>query len=70
MLVPVHIELKNDWPTNESHSFLNDMIVVEDFLTVDEEELIIKEVDPYMKRLRYEFDHWDDVRASLFFSII
>ncbi|CAH1111803.1 unnamed protein product [Psylliodes chrysocephalus] len=25
-----------------------------------EEQSILDEVDPYMKKLRYEFDHWDD----------
>lgn len=30
-------------------------------MTEPEEEALFAEVDPYMKRLRYEFDHWDDV---------
>lgn len=37
------------------------MLIIEDFLTEPEEEALFAEVDPYMKRLRYEFDHWDDV---------
>lgn len=37
-----------------------DMIVVQDFLTEEEESSLLKEVDGYMKRLRYEFDHWDN----------
>lgn len=38
-----------------------DMIVTDDFLTSEEEKFLFEEVEPYMKRLRYEFDHWDDV---------
>ena len=37
------------------------MIVKTDFLTENEEESLISEVNKYMKRLRYEFDHWDNV---------
>lgn len=37
------------------------MIVNEDFISEEEEKSILAEVNPYMKRLRYEFDHWDNV---------
>jgi len=37
------------------------MKVLENFLTTDEEEEFLKEIEPYLKRMRYEFDHWDDV---------
>jgi alkylated DNA repair protein alkB family protein 7 len=36
------------------------MIIKENFLSVDEEKSLLDEVEPYMKKLRYEFDHWDD----------
>ncbi|XP_069694241.1 alpha-ketoglutarate-dependent dioxygenase alkB homolog 7, mitochondrial-like [Periplaneta americana] len=39
---------------------VRDMTVVEDFLSEEEEKSLHCEVEPYMKRLRYEFDHWDD----------
>lgn len=45
----------------ERTQILNDMLVLEEFLSADEEAEMCKEVDPYMQRLRYEFDHWDDV---------
>lgn len=61
-IYPPYIEFKNEWPVHEKESFLKDMIVIEDFLSVDEEAKLFEEVEPYMKRLRYEFDHWDDVR--------
>ncbi|CAH1775034.1 unnamed protein product [Owenia fusiformis] len=37
----------------------NDVILYEDFITVEEEQAILKEIEPYMRRLRYEYDHWD-----------
>jgi alkylated DNA repair protein alkB family protein 7 len=42
-------------------TMLRDMRVVADFLTEEEERSLFEEVEPYMRRLRYEFDHWDDV---------
>ncbi|XP_063431023.1 alpha-ketoglutarate-dependent dioxygenase alkB homolog 7, mitochondrial-like [Mytilus trossulus] len=36
------------------------MLVQEDFLSEDEEMSLFNEVDPYMRRLRYEYDHWDN----------
>lgn len=53
------------WPLNEKESMLNDFIVVPDFVSLEEEQSLLEEVDPYMKRLKYEFDHWDDVRWLL-----
>ena len=41
--------------------FEDSLIVKEDFISENEELLLLNEVDPYMKKLRYEFDHWDDV---------
>ena len=43
----------------------NDIRVVEDFVSEEEEKLLIDEVEPYLKRLRYEKDHWDDVRTFM-----
>lgn len=41
---------------NVSSSFT----VIPDFITKAEEEILMKEVEPHLKRLKYEFDHWDD----------
>lgn len=37
------------------------MLVLNNFITADEESKLMEEIEPYMKRLRYEFDHWDNV---------
>ena len=38
-----------------------DMVVINDFVSETEEMSILKEINPYMARLRYEYSHWDDV---------
>lgn len=50
-----NIELQ-DWK-KELHATMK---VVPDFVTEQEEQSLITEIDPYMKRLQYEFAHWDD----------
>ena len=42
-----------------------DMLVYPNFLSEAEEQSLLSEVEPYMKRLRYEFDHWDNVREFM-----
>ncbi|XP_020280217.1 alpha-ketoglutarate-dependent dioxygenase alkB homolog 7, mitochondrial-like isoform X1 [Pseudomyrmex gracilis] len=47
---------KEDWKV-ELH---NTMKVFPNFISEKEEDILVREVDPYMKRLRYEFSHWDN----------
>lgn len=35
--------------------------VYEDFVSEAEEEQLMKQIQPQLKRLRYETAHWDDV---------
>ena len=35
--------------------------VRENFISEEEESLLLKEVEPYLKRQKYQYDHWDDV---------
>lgn len=37
------------------------MQVLPNFITVEEEKSLMEEIDPYMRRLKYEQSHWDDV---------
>ncbi|KAG4065425.1 hypothetical protein HA402_002823 [Bradysia odoriphaga] len=57
---PHYIDFVDNWPPNERETILNDFLVLTDFVSEAEETAIIEEIDPYMKRLKYEFDHWDD----------
>lgn len=46
----------------EIYKIMQDALVIkDDFVNEQEEDCLIKEIEPYMKRLHYEFDHWDDV---------
>ena len=46
-------------------TLMRDMLIYEDFISEDEEQSLLSEVEPYLKRLRYEKDHWDNVSKSL-----
>ncbi|KAM7348321.1 alpha-ketoglutarate-dependent dioxygenase alkB homolog 7, mitochondrial isoform 2-T5 [Cochliomyia hominivorax] len=54
------MDFRGEWPLEELKSFKNDMKVLTNFITELEEQQLFDEVEPYMKRLRYEYDHWDD----------
>jgi alkylated DNA repair protein alkB family protein 7 len=41
--------------------------VIENFISEDEEKSLFAELEPHMKRLKYEKDHWDFV--SYFFNL-
>ncbi|XP_067945533.1 alpha-ketoglutarate-dependent dioxygenase alkB homolog 7, mitochondrial-like [Watersipora subatra] len=43
-----------------AETLINDMLVINDFISETEEKLLLEEVEPYMARLRYEYTHWDD----------
>lgn len=59
---PNYLAVHKTFDVSLKSSLTKDMIVISDFLSADEEYSILKEIEPYLKRLRYEFDHWDDVR--------
>lgn len=42
----------------------NNVEIHEDFLSLEEHESLLAEIEPYLKRLRYEYDHWDDVSTT------
>ena len=50
----------NDEFQNWKEKLHSTMIIYENFITEDEEKSLLNEVEPYMKRLRYEYAHWDD----------
>lgn len=55
---PPLIECKDD---ELKQIFEKDLIIKEDFISEEEEASLLNEIEPYMKRLRYEYDHWDEV---------
>lgn len=49
----------------------NTMKILPDFVSEKEEDILLQEVDPYMKRLRYEYSHWDNVgKMSTIFAFL
>ncbi|GAB1610727.1 alpha-ketoglutarate-dependent dioxygenase alkB homolog 7, mitochondrial-like [Argonauta hians] len=42
------------------HLIRGEVEVRPDFVSVEEEKSLLGELEPYLKRLRYEYDHWDD----------
>ncbi|XP_053692784.1 alpha-ketoglutarate-dependent dioxygenase alkB homolog 7, mitochondrial [Sabethes cyaneus] len=48
------------WPADDQCRFLTDMTVITDFITEREEQTMLEELEPVLKRIRYELDHWDD----------
>lgn len=57
--------LTNDC-TIEELEVVQDMVsgnleVHENFISEEEEDRLIKEVEPYLKTQKYQFDHWDAV---------
>lgn len=37
------------------------MRIYPNFVTEEEESSLLSELEPQLKRLRYEYDHWDNV---------
>lgn len=40
------------------------MQVYPEFITEREEIALLNEVEPQLRRMRYEFDHWDNVSGT------
>ncbi|XP_030373271.1 alpha-ketoglutarate-dependent dioxygenase alkB homolog 7, mitochondrial [Scaptodrosophila lebanonensis] len=54
------IKFHGKWPVLEQDEFTQHMRIISNFITVEEEQQLHEEIEPYMSRLRYETDHWDD----------
>ncbi|RVE43064.1 hypothetical protein evm_012295 [Chilo suppressalis] len=61
---PSYVEVCPTWPVGEEPelraSVLRDMCVIPNFITEQEEAVLLAELEPVLKRMRYEFDHWDN----------
>lgn len=55
-----YLDFANGFNDHLKIPVVQNMIVIDNFVTEDEEKSLFREVEPYMKRLRYEFDHWDN----------
>lgn len=63
-----HVAGERSWICGSSAAVLSavhgDVQVLQNFISEEEEVALLKELDPGLKRKRYEFDHWDDVSNS------
>ncbi|ALC44481.1 CG14130 [Drosophila busckii] len=48
------------WPAKEQQEFVQHMRIIRGFISEAEEKQLHEEIEPYMSRLRYEREHWDD----------
>lgn len=48
-------------PENWQNELVATMQIFPDFISPEEEKSFVAELEPYLKRLRYESSHWDDV---------
>ncbi|CAG9791130.1 unnamed protein product [Diatraea saccharalis] len=59
-----HLEVCPTWPADEEPELranvLRDMRIIPNFITEQEETTLLAELEPVLKRMRYEFDHWDN----------
>lgn len=39
------------------------------FISEEEEQALLRELEPGLRKKRYEFDHWDDVGVACFFFV-
>ncbi|CAK9298254.1 unnamed protein product [Gordionus sp. m RMFG-2023] len=44
---------------------INSLFIHEDFISTLEEKSLFQEIDPFLKNLIYENDHWDDTALRL-----
>lgn len=54
-------------PQPQHHPLSDSALVIEDFVSEEEAGLLYDEVQPLLKRLRYETDHWDGVSRLCFY---
>lgn len=68
------VDGEHSWMCGSSAAVLSavrgNVQVLQNFISEDEEVAFLKELDPGLKRKRYEFDHWDDVRNHLHYYLL
>ncbi|XP_042222656.1 alpha-ketoglutarate-dependent dioxygenase alkB homolog 7, mitochondrial-like [Homarus americanus] len=58
--VPEYFYFHASCSSNTRSSINSSFEVVNNFVSEDEEEVLMKEIEPHLKRLKYEYNHWDD----------
>lgn len=53
-------DFQNKWPIDIRNDLQRDMIVIENFINEVQEGRLHAEIEKTMKRMRYQYDHWDN----------
>lgn len=65
---PNLLEVAGSWPAEVQcevrAAVQRDMQVLPDFISEHEEASLLAELEPVLKKMRYEFDHWDNVSSN------
>ncbi|XP_023035179.2 alpha-ketoglutarate-dependent dioxygenase alkB homolog 7, mitochondrial isoform X2 [Drosophila willistoni] len=54
------IDYHGDWPATEAKQFSKDMQILKDFISLNDEQQLLDEISPRLRRLPYQCNHWDD----------
>nr|XP_016939024.1 alpha-ketoglutarate-dependent dioxygenase alkB homolog 7, mitochondrial [Drosophila suzukii] len=54
------LEFAGQWPSSEKRQFESHMRVIKNFVAEEEEQVLMREIEPHISRLPYESSHWDD----------
>ena len=46
------MEFEGNWPSEVKQKFINEMTVIDNFITDEEESELLSEIEPYLKRMR------------------
>lgn len=57
---PHYMAVSENLQLEECQALFEDMTVEDGFLSEFEEKTIFEEIEPYISRLHYEYDHWDN----------
>lgn len=60
-----YYDFSNDFPNDFKDEFCTHFVIKSNFISDTEELNLLDEIEPAMKRMRYEFDHWDNVNFFL-----
>ncbi|XP_063611550.1 alpha-ketoglutarate-dependent dioxygenase alkB homolog 7, mitochondrial-like [Penaeus indicus] len=58
--LPEYLHFHQETSVETREAVSSSFVVLRDFVTEEEEETLLKEVEPHLRRLHYEHDHWDD----------
>lgn len=57
----IHFHNGAVWPGEMKKVLKECCTVIPNFISEEEEASLLNEINPHMKRMRYEKSHWDDV---------